>query len=172
LVHRVIGRTTRPSRREAVHDATKAKRTSELTGTDAHRDIDKGSRVSKDTEDDDEDYRSWYPRPELVGVHNLVAEESHEQSAKGDDEDSSEARDVDVDGVDQLRTYDRVDGRPPKAGKEVKDSDDLDSMPAKPVPGEDHLTQAKSRPEGGEVADRDDTEEVEEQAHEAGVNEA
>lgn len=49
---------------------------------------------------------------------------------------------------------------------------DLDSVPAEPEPREHHLAQSKSRSESGEVADGNNTDEIEEEANETCVGES
>lgn len=49
---------------------------------------------------DEEDDQTGDPRPELVGVHNLVAEDGDEPCRRRDYDDASIARNVGVDGVD------------------------------------------------------------------------
>lgn len=56
-------------------------------------------------------------------MDNLVSEKSDEESANGDDDDSSVARNVVVDRIDKLSSDDRVDGRPANACKHVENSD-------------------------------------------------
>ena len=48
---------------------------------------------------DEEDDEARDPRPELVGVHNLVAKECDEECRTGDDDDAGVSWNVGVDGV-------------------------------------------------------------------------
>jgi hypothetical protein len=45
-------------------------------------------------------------------------------------------------------------------------------VPTEPVSREDHLTESQARPKGREVAHRNDADQIEEQAHQAGVGES
>jgi hypothetical protein len=56
-------------------------------------------------------------------VHDLVAEGGDAECADGDDDDADGAFDIAVDCLDELGTYDRVDGRPADAGQDVEDGD-------------------------------------------------
>lgn len=187
LVDCVVCCVAGPSCCETVDDTSKAEHTSQFAGAYTHWDVDEGSGVGEDAKDDDEDDGSRNPGPEFIDVDDLVTKERHAQCAKSDDEDTSVAWNIVVDGIDQLSANDRVHRRPAKAGKDVKHSNcdllardpqckndrrtDLDSIPAEPVTRQNHLSQAKTRSESGEVADRDDTDEIEEQADQASIRE-
>lgn len=49
---------------------------------------------------DEEDDQTRDPRPELVDMHNFVAEDGDNPRRRRDYDDASVARDVGVDGVD------------------------------------------------------------------------
>ena len=76
--------------------------------------------MGKFAEDDEEDDEGRDPRPEFVRMHDLVAEEADDEGADGDDDDAREARDVVVDGVDELRAHDRVHRGPADTSEDVE----------------------------------------------------
>ena len=49
---------------------------------------------------DEEDDETWDPGPELVGMHNFVAEDGDEPCRRGDYDDASITGNISVDGVD------------------------------------------------------------------------
>lgn len=79
--------------------------------------------MSEDAQNDDEDDGCREPRPELIGVHDLVAEESDEQRADRHDDDASIAWDVVIDGVDELSSNDTVDCAPSESCEEIETGD-------------------------------------------------
>jgi hypothetical protein len=56
-------------------------------------------------------------------VHDFVAEKGYQKCADGNDDDAGVARDVVIDGVDELGADDGVDGGPTDAGEDVEDGD-------------------------------------------------
>jgi hypothetical protein len=56
-------------------------------------------------------------------VHDLVAEEADYEGADGDDQDSREAWNGRVDGVDELGADDGIYRGPADAGEDVEDGD-------------------------------------------------
>lgn len=96
--------------------------------------------MSEFAENDHENNEGRDPTPELVGVHNLVSEEADEEGANRDDEDTSVARNIIVDGVDQLGAHYAVDRGPSNTGKNVENSNELHAVPAEPESRENHLT--------------------------------
>ena len=60
--------------------------------------------MSEDAEDNQEDDEAGYPANHLVPVNDLVAEKRDEEGTDGDDENASIARDVFVNGMDELST--------------------------------------------------------------------
>ena len=172
LVHGVVGGVACPARGEAVDYAAKAQHAAELRGANAHGDIDKVARVRELAQHDEEDDEGRDPAPKFVCVHDLVAEEGYQEGAHGDDEDACPPWDVVVDGVDELRADDAVDGAPADAGEHIEEGDELDTPPAEPEAREDHLAEAKARAKGAEETDGDDAQHVEEEAGEDGVDEA
>lgn len=66
---------------------------------------------------DQEDDEGRDPGPELIRMHDFVAEERDEEGAYGDDDDACVARDIIVDRVDELSANNDVDRRPADAGE-------------------------------------------------------
>jgi hypothetical protein len=143
--------------------------------------------VSEDAEDDEENNRGRYPGPELVCVHNFVAKYGNHQRTDGYDDDTGKPRHICIHGVDQLCADNGVDGGPAKAGKDIEDRNydtladaselefirtltKLYAVPTKPESREYHLTKSKARPKSGEVANGDNSNQVEEQAHQACIS--
>ena len=69
---------------------------------------------------DEEDDQTGDPRPELVDMHNFVAEDCDEPCRRRDDDDASIARNVGVDGVDQWGADYDMHGGPAHTGKDVE----------------------------------------------------
>jgi len=65
--------------------------------------------MSKLAEDDEEDDEARNPGDHFVPMHDLVAEQGHEEGACCDDDDTGISRDICVDCMDQLCTDDNVD---------------------------------------------------------------
>ena len=55
-------------------------------------------------------------------MHNLVTEDADEECADGDNQDTSPARNIVVDGMDKLRADNAVHGRPSNTGKDIEHS--------------------------------------------------
>jgi hypothetical protein len=146
--------------------------------------------VGEFAKDDQEDDEARDPGHHLVEVHDLVAEEGDEERAGGDDDDAGITWHVGVDGMDQLRAYNDVDGRPAKAGKTIEDGDydgcvslwskmrignfhtDFDAVVAKEEPAENHLSHAKARAKCRKEAHRQDSQDVDEEDGQDRVDEA
>lgn len=59
---------------------------------------------------DDEEYdEARDPRPSLIKVHDLVPEDTDNQSSDSDYQNSSPAWEARVDGMEKLRAYDNID---------------------------------------------------------------
>ena len=69
---------------------------------------------------DEEDDQTWDPRPELVGMHNLVAKDGDKPCRRRDYYDTSIAGNVGVDRVDQLGADYDIDSGPAHAGEDVE----------------------------------------------------
>ena len=128
--------------------------------------------MRKLAEDNEEDDKARNPRIKLVSVHNLVTKQRHDERCGRDDDDSGIARYAGIDGVDELRADNDVDGRPADAGKAVEESDDLDAVVAEEKAGQHHLAQAEDGAKGAIEADRQDAEEVDEEDREDAVGKA
>ena len=123
LVDGVVGGVGGPAGREAIYDTAKGEDAAELRSADAHWDVAKVARVSKDAQGDQEDNEGWNPGPELVGMDDLVTEKSDEESAGRNDDDASKAWDTWIHRIDELRSDDDVDRGPANASTQVEDSD-------------------------------------------------
>lgn len=172
MVDGVVCRVGRPACSEAVDDGAKGEDAAHLGDAHAHGDVDEVAAVAEDADDDEEDDEGRDPRPELVDVHDLVAEDGDEEGAHGDDDDACEAWHVAVDRVDELRADDAVDCGPAETGEDVEEGDQLDAVPAVPEAGENHLTQTEDGAQAGEVAYWGDADQVEEQDDENRVDES
>lgn len=172
LVNSVIGSVTGPASSEAVYCGGKRKAVAHLRSTSLPCEVAEITSVGKDTESDEEDNGGWDPRPEFVNVDNLVAEKSDCESQESNDYHTSKARNIRVDGVDQLGADNGVDRGPTNAGNDVENSDELSSPPSEPESREDHLSQTENGTKGREKAYRQYTDNVEEQADEDGICES
>ena len=56
-------------------------------------------------------------------MNDLVSEESDEESRDCDDKDTSPARHVSVDSIEELGSNDDIDGGPTNTSEDVKDGD-------------------------------------------------
>lgn len=72
---------------------------------------------------DEEDDQTGDPRPEFVDMHNFVAEDCDEPCRGRDYDDASIARNVGVDGVDQLGADYDIHGGPAHTGKDIEACD-------------------------------------------------
>lgn len=132
LIDGVVGGVRGPTRGEAVHSSTERKAVAQFRSTNTPRNVHEVSSVSKDAESDEEDDGGRDPRPELVNVDNLVAEESDGECEDGNDDDTSPTRNVGVDSVDQLCSNNGVHGGPANASQDVEDGNELSSPPTEP----------------------------------------
>lgn len=107
LVACVVGCVAGPSSCETEDGCSKREDGAGLRFTNAHRQVGEFARVSKFTENDQEDDEAWNPTPELVCMYDLVAEECHDERRSGNNKHTSEARDIRVDGIDQLSCVQR-----------------------------------------------------------------
>lgn len=171
LVAGVVCGVGGPACSEAEDGSAEGEDGAELAGADTHGDVDEGAAVGENAEDDEEDDEGGNPGPELVGVNDFVAEERDDECGDGDDDDTCKAGNVAVHGVQELGTDDGIDAGPSEAGENVEDGDELHAPPSVPKARENHLTQTEFRTKGGEVADGHDTNHVEEEASEDGVDE-
>jgi hypothetical protein len=96
-------------------------------------------------------------------VHNLVAEQADSEGANSNDDNSDGTVDFVVCGIDKLRADDGIHSAPTNASKNVEDSDKFNPPPAEPVSRQDHLAKTEARTESGEIANRRDTNQVEEE---------
>lgn len=172
LINSVVCSVRCPASRETVHDGTERQDRAHLRRADAHWDILEVASVCEDAEDDQEDDEGRDPTPEFVRMHDLVAEERDQECANGDDDDSDRTDDVVVHGIDELSSDDAVDARPADASEDVEYCNQFDSPPAEPEARKNHLTKAKSWSEGREVADGEDTNQVEEEDNQDGIHES
>ncbi len=69
---------------------------------------------------DQEDDQTGDPRPELVVVHDLVAKDSDEPCRRRDYDNAGIARNVGIDGVDQLSADYNIHGRPAHTSEAVE----------------------------------------------------
>jgi hypothetical protein len=116
LINGIISSIARPSSGKSVdHRAVRQDR-SQFRGAGAPIDSHKVAAVSKDSEKDEEDDCCRDPGPELVGVHDFVAESRDSESQDGDYNNADRALDVAVDCLDELGPDDRVNGRPTDTG--------------------------------------------------------
>lgn len=123
MVDGVVGGVAGPASREAVDDGAERKYAAEFGGTNAHGHVDEVARVCKHAKDDHEDDKRRDPAPELIGMYDLVSEESHDERAECDDDDTGISRDVRVDCVDKLCADDGIDRGPSDAGENVEHAD-------------------------------------------------
>lgn len=123
LIDGVISCVRGPACRKAVDNRAIREHRAHFCLTSLPRNINEVSRIRKDAQNNQEDDERRQPSDELVGVHNLVAERADDESAHGDDGDSSAAGNVWVDGFDQLCADNCVHGGPAKARKHVEDGD-------------------------------------------------
>ena len=86
--------------------------------------------MSEFAQDDEEDDEAGDPAVELVIVNDLVAEQRDQKGRCGNDDDTRVARDVRVDGVEELRANNDIDGGPPDAGEDVEDGNEFHAVPA------------------------------------------
>lgn len=105
-------------------------------------------------------------------MDHLVAKERNDERAGGNDNDTSPARHVRINRMQQLCTDDDIDGRPAQAGKAVEDGDDFHAVIAEEESRQDHLAHAEARTEGGEECDGDCSQKVDEERGQDGVDEA
>jgi hypothetical protein len=56
-------------------------------------------------------------------VDDFISGESNEESAEGDDEDTSVTRNIFIDSIEKLGTNNGVGGGPADAGDDVEDGD-------------------------------------------------
>ena len=76
--------------------------------------------MRKFAQHDEEDDQTGDPRPGLVLVHHLVAEDGDEPCRRCDYNDTSVARDVVIHGVDQLGAYYDIHGGPAHTSEDIK----------------------------------------------------
>ena len=69
---------------------------------------------------DEEDDRTGDPRPELIGVHDFVAEDGDEPRRRCDYNDARIAGDVGVDGIDELGADYDIHSGPAHTGEDVE----------------------------------------------------
>jgi len=124
-------------------------------------------------------------------VDNLVAESADEGCDERNDNDTCPSRHIAIDRVNELCADDGVCGGPAYTRENVEECNQFDTIPTIPrdmsattararnsecdnIPKsrEHHLTQTKSRTESREKADREDTEQVEEQNDEDTIHES
>ena len=162
MIHSVICSVRGPPSGETVYNSAEGKHTAHFCSASAPFEILEVAAVGEDTQSDEEDDSGGQPGPELVGVHNFVAEEGDQECAERNYQDASVAWNIAVHGVDELGTDNGIDGRPADAGQHVEDGDQLHSPPAEPETREYHLAQPEARTESCEVADWRNADQVEE----------
>lgn len=123
LVDGVVGGVAGPAGREAVHGRAEGETAAHFRGADFHGEVDKVARVGEHAQHDEEDDEGRDPAVLFILVDDLVAGESDEQRAEGDDEDTGVARDGAVDSVQQLRAHDGISSGPADAGQDVENGD-------------------------------------------------
>ena len=69
---------------------------------------------------DQEDDQTGDPRPELVSMYNFIPEHGDDPCRRRDDDDARIARNVGVDGVDQLGADYDVHGGPAHTGEDIE----------------------------------------------------
>ena len=72
--------------------------------------------MSEYSEDDQEDDQAWNPRESLVGVDDFIAEHCDDEGGGCDNDNSSPARHVVIDGIEKLSADNNINGRPTNAG--------------------------------------------------------
>ena len=121
---------------------------------------------------DEKDDEAGDPGPKFIEMDDLVAEKRDEECACCNDDNTSIARDVVINRIQQLRANDGVHGGPANASQHVEERYDLDGVETKEEAREDHLAETILRTKGGEEGDRGNAEHIYEQDGEEGVNEA
>jgi hypothetical protein len=106
-----------------------------------------------------------------LGRTYLVAKETDEECADSNDEDTSKAGYVVVNRMNKLGADNAIDRRPAYTREYVENGDEFDSVPTKPETGKNHLTKTEAGTHGGEVADGNYTNQVEEEDDEDGISE-
>lgn len=79
--------------------------------------------MRKSAQHDEKDNERGNPAPIFVSVDDLVSREGDEEGAESDNEDSSIARNVAVDGVEKLGAHDSVGSRPTDACQDIENGD-------------------------------------------------
>ena len=75
--------------------------------------------------DDEEDNETGDPGIHLVHVNNLVSEERDQECACCDDNDACVSRNIRIDSIQKLSSYDDVDSGPSDARKDIEECDCL-----------------------------------------------
>lgn len=169
VINGVVGGVRGPPGGEHIHRRPERQHTAHLGLARLSRNAPEVSRVGEDPEHDREDDGGGQPRPELVGVYDLLAKHADDQGGDGDDEDAREAGNVGVDGLEELGADDGVDGGPAQTCHDIEEGDELDAPPAEPEARQGHLAETEGGLKGREEAHGGDAEQIEEHAHQHGV---
>ena len=77
--------------------------------------------MSEDSKKNEEYEGGWDPGPELVSVDHLVAESGDGEGAHSDDDNTSRALNIVVDGLNELSAHDGVDRGPADTSQDVEE---------------------------------------------------
>jgi hypothetical protein len=126
-----------------------------------------------EAEKDEEDDGDGHPRDAVIYVHLPVADDAKHERDDGDDYNADRVREVEIrDDAERLRAGDAVDRAPADARNDVQERDDLATPPPPHVAGDDHLAEARSDTEDGEICRDGGNNEVDEDDVEDGFAEA
>ena len=79
--------------------------------------------MSEFAEHDEEDDKAWNPANHLVHVDDFVAEQRDDEGTRGNNDDSSVARQIRVDSVKELCANNYIHRRPTQTGETVENCD-------------------------------------------------
>lgn len=105
-------------------------------------------------------------------MDDLVSEEGDKEGGSSNNNDTSPARHVTIDSIEELSANNNIHRRPTNASKNVEDSDDFDAIPSKVKSRQDHLSKSKPWAKGWEEADWNYAEKIDEEDDQDRIDES